>query len=32
VGEKKLADYGQAFVDAITRYCLQNQVATDEAS
>ncbi len=31
VGEKKLADYGQAFVDRISAYCRGNGVAMDVA-
>lgn len=32
VGEKKLADYGAAFVQAITNYCQQNSVAMDQVA
>ncbi len=31
VGEKKLADYGQRFVEEITQYCRQHGVAMDAA-
>jgi ATP-dependent DNA helicase RecQ len=29
VGEKKLADYGQVFVDAVVEYCREHQVEMD---
>ena len=31
VGERKLADYGQPFVDRITEYCTENTVDLDQA-
>jgi ATP-dependent DNA helicase RecQ len=31
VGEKKLADYGQEFLEVINRYCEQHQLAQDVA-
>ncbi len=31
VGEKKLADYGAAFVEKITEYCTENQIDFDQA-